>query len=49
MKKIAIVGAGQSGLQLGIGLLQAGHKVRVVQNRTADEVATGRVLSRPAR
>ncbi len=45
MRKITIIGGGQSGLQLGIGLLQAGHKVRVVQNRTAEEVANGRVLS----
>ena len=45
MRKITIIGGGQSGLQLGIGLLQAGHKVRVVQNRTAEEVASGRVLS----
>ncbi len=45
MKKITIIGGGQSGLQLGIGLLQAGHQVRIVQNRTAENIATGRVLS----
>lgn len=45
MRTITIIGGGQSGLQLGIGLLQAGHKVRVLQNRTADEIANGRVLS----
>lgn len=45
MRKITIVGGGQSGLQLGIGLLKNGHDVRIVQNRTADEIATGRVLS----
>lgn len=45
MRKITIIGGGQSGLQLGLGLLQAGHQVRVVQNRTADDIATGRVLS----
>ena len=27
MKRIAIVGAGQSGLQLGVGLLAAGYEV----------------------
>lgn len=45
MRKITIIGGGQSGLQLGIGLLKAGHQVRVVQNRTADEIAAGKVLS----
>ena len=45
MRNISIIGGGQSGLQLGIGLLQAGHYVRIVQNRTAEDVATGRVLS----
>lgn len=45
MRKITIVGGGQSGLQLGIGLLQAGYQVRVVQNRTAEDMARGRVLS----
>lgn len=45
MRKFTIIGGGQSGLQLGLGLLKAGHKVRVVQNRTAEEIATGKVLS----
>lgn len=45
MRRFAIIGGGQAGLQLGIGLLKAGHQVRVVQNRTANEIATGRVLS----
>ncbi|MDZ4394839.1 styrene monooxygenase/indole monooxygenase family protein [Cypionkella sp.] len=45
MRKFTIIGGGQSGLQLGIGLLKAGHQVRVVQNRTADDVAQGKVLS----
>ena len=45
MRKITIVGGGQSGLQLGIGLLKAGHQVRIVQNRTAEEIEKGRVLS----
>lgn len=45
MRKITIIGGGQSGLQLGIGLLKAGHQVRIVQNRTADDIANGRVLS----
>jgi hypothetical protein len=45
MRKFTIIGGGQSGLQLGIGLLKAGHQVRIVQNRTADDVAQGKVLS----
>ena len=45
MRNITIIGGGQSGLQLGIGLLQAGHHVRIVQNRTAEDIASGRVLS----
>jgi Styrene monooxygenase A putative substrate binding domain len=42
---ITIVGGGQSGLQLGNGLLSAGYDVRIVQDRTADEIRTGKVLS----
>jgi hypothetical protein len=44
-RKITIVGGGQSGLQLGCGLLNHNYDVRVVQNRSADQVRTGRVLS----
>lgn len=44
-RKITIVGGGQSGLQLGCGLLTNGYDVEIVQNRTADEVRTGKVLS----
>src|SRR4051812_35511996 len=42
---ITIVGGGQSGLQLGCGLLQHGHDVRLIQNRSADEIQGGRVTS----
>ncbi len=45
MRKFTIVGGGQSGLMVGIGLLKAGHKVRIVQNRTGEELAKGKVLS----
>lgn len=45
MQRIAIVGAGQSGLQLALGLLGAGFEVTLVSNRTAEEIATGRVMS----
>ncbi|MGV0820652.1 styrene monooxygenase/indole monooxygenase family protein [Martelella sp. FLE1502] len=44
-KHFTIVGGGQSGLQLGIGLLKAGHAVRIVQNRTGEEIEKGKVLS----
>ena len=43
--RVAIVGAGQSGLQVGIGLLQQGFEVTMVTNRTAEEVEKGKVLS----
>ncbi|MCB1410296.1 MAG: FAD-binding oxidoreductase, partial [Rhodobacteraceae bacterium] len=45
MRKITIVGGGQSGFQLAIGLLQKGYQVRVVQNRDAGDIARGKVLS----
>jgi hypothetical protein len=44
-RSFVIVGAGQSGLQLGIGLLDDGHDVTVVTNRTQEEVRNGRLLS----
>lgn len=45
MRKITIVGAGQAGLQLGIGLLKQGYAVTLISNRTGAEIAAGRVLS----
>jgi hypothetical protein len=45
MGKFTIVGGGQAGLQLGIGLLKDGHAVRIVQDRTAEQIANGRVTS----
>jgi flavin-dependent dehydrogenase len=44
-RTITIVGGGQSGLQLACGLLSHGYDVHIVQNRTAQQVATGKVLS----
>ncbi|MFD1212768.1 styrene monooxygenase/indole monooxygenase family protein [Arthrobacter sp. GCM10027362] len=44
-RKITIVGAGQSGLQLGIGLLGAGFAVTIVSNRTPDQIRNSRVAS----
>jgi hypothetical protein len=45
MRNITIVGAGQSGLQLGLGLRQKGYKARIISNRTADDFAAGKVMS----
>jgi pyruvate/2-oxoglutarate dehydrogenase complex dihydrolipoamide dehydrogenase (E3) component len=45
MSKILIVGAGQAGLQLAFGLVQDGHDVTVVSNRTPEDVRDGRVMS----
>ena len=42
---ITIVGGGQSGLQLGNGLLSAGYDVRLVQDRKGDDIRTGKVMS----
>ncbi|WP_279580746.1 styrene monooxygenase/indole monooxygenase family protein [Fodinicola feengrottensis] len=48
MPKVTIVGAGQSGLQLAIGLLGNGFEVTVVSDRTSEEIATGKVASSQA-
>ncbi|MFD7020448.1 styrene monooxygenase/indole monooxygenase family protein [Streptomyces sp. NPDC059928] len=45
MRRVAIIGAGQAGLQLALGLQGAGYDVTVVSERTADEVQNGRVMS----
>jgi flavin reductase (DIM6/NTAB) family NADH-FMN oxidoreductase RutF/flavin-dependent dehydrogenase len=45
MKRIAIIGAGQSGLQLALGLLDAGYEVTLVSDRSAEEIRRGRVMS----
>ncbi|WP_155368066.1 styrene monooxygenase/indole monooxygenase family protein [Catellatospora vulcania] len=45
MRKITIVGAGQAGLQLGLGLLGAGYDVSLVSNRTGEQIRSGRVMS----
>ena len=45
MSSVLIVGAGQAGLQLALGLLQQGHEVTVVSNRTAQDIHDGKVMS----
>ncbi len=45
MSSILIVGGGQAGLQLALGLLADGHDVSVVSNRTPEDIRSGRVMS----
>ncbi|MFQ5695395.1 MAG: styrene monooxygenase/indole monooxygenase family protein, partial [Terriglobia bacterium] len=45
MRKIAIVGGGQSGLQLALGLQRAKYDVTVISNRTPQQIREGRVTS----
>ena len=45
MRRITIVGAGQAGLQLGIGLLDHGYEVTVVSNRTPEQIRDGKIMS----
>ena len=45
MKRIAIIGAGQSGLQLALGLQDSGYEVTVLSDRTPEQIRAGRVMS----
>ncbi|WP_436773215.1 styrene monooxygenase/indole monooxygenase family protein [Yinghuangia sp. YIM S09857] len=45
MRKILVVGAGQAGLMLALGLQDRGYEVTIVSDRTADEIRGGRVMS----
>jgi 2-polyprenyl-6-methoxyphenol hydroxylase-like FAD-dependent oxidoreductase len=44
-RRIAIVGAGQSGLQLALGLAGEAYEVALVSNQTAEQFLHGRVQS----
>ena len=45
MSKITIIGGGQSGLQLALGLQKLGYDVTVVSNRAPEQIRKGRVTS----
>ncbi|MCE7002892.1 oxygenase [Kibdelosporangium philippinense] len=45
MRRIGIIGAGQAGLVLALGLQKRGYEVTVVAEKTADEVRQGRLIS----
>src|ERR1700745_3056467 len=45
VRRIAIVGGGQSGLQLALGLLENKYEVLFVSNRPPDQILSGRVPS----
>ena len=45
MRRIAIVGGGQAGLPLALGLLDKGYEVTVVTNRDPDNIRNGKVMS----
>jgi hypothetical protein len=45
MRRIVVVGAGQAGMLLALGLQQQRYQVTVITERDADEVRNGRVIS----
>jgi hypothetical protein len=45
VRKVAILGGGQSGLQLALGLLQNQYEVTVISNRMPEQILSGRVSS----
>jgi 2-polyprenyl-6-methoxyphenol hydroxylase-like FAD-dependent oxidoreductase len=44
-RRVAVVGAGQAGLQLAFGLLERGYELTVLSDRTAEEILNGRVMA----
>jgi flavin reductase (DIM6/NTAB) family NADH-FMN oxidoreductase RutF len=45
MRKIAIIGAGESGAQLALGLQREGYPVTLFSDRSAAQIRTGKVMS----
>ena len=45
MRKIAIIGAGESGAQLALGLQREGYGVTLFSDRSAAQIRTGKVMS----
>ena len=45
MRKIAIIGAGESGAQLALGLQRDGFAVTLLSDRSAAQIRTGKVMS----
>ncbi|MCP6762157.1 MAG: oxygenase [Fischerella sp. CENA71] len=47
MRRIAIIGAGQAGLHLGISLVDAGYAVTLFSDRTPEAILNGRPMGTP--
>jgi 2-polyprenyl-6-methoxyphenol hydroxylase-like FAD-dependent oxidoreductase len=47
MRKIAIIGAGQAGLHLGISLVDAGYNVTLFSDRTPEAIRSGSLMGTP--
>lgn len=45
MGSFLIIGAGQAGLQLGIGLVQQGYKVTLISDKNSTDILNGPILS----
>jgi 2-polyprenyl-6-methoxyphenol hydroxylase-like FAD-dependent oxidoreductase len=45
VRRIGVVGGGQAGLQLALGLVEAGHEVTLVSDRQPTEIREGRIMS----
>lgn len=45
MRKIALIGAGESGAQLALGLQREGYAVTLFSDRSAAQIRTGKVMS----
>lgn len=48
MRHIAIIGAGQAGLQLALGLQAGGYGVTLISDRTPEQFLSGRIMSTQA-